>query len=65
MAPKKYSDRCCNPFKLAKHRTRKGLRRVSESLQAKWQLTKQDYLCTSCRNTLEKKKIAIDKNVEQ
>lgn len=48
MAPRKFSDRCCNPFKIKKHKKKKNLRRVCASLQIQWQLNNEDRLCSAC-----------------
>ncbi|XP_044596726.1 uncharacterized protein LOC123273390 [Cotesia glomerata] len=43
---------CCNPLQLEDHRVKNGLRRASVTQQAAYNLSTNNYLCTSCRKAL-------------
>lgn len=43
---------CCNPLQLEDHRVKNGLRRASVTQQTAYNLSTNDYLCTSCRKAL-------------
>ncbi|XP_015185841.1 PREDICTED: uncharacterized protein LOC107071387 isoform X2 [Polistes dominula] len=52
MEAKARFSKCCNPLKLVNHPASKGLRLASAKLQESWNLSRFDYLCSTCRKTL-------------
>lgn len=49
---------CCNPLHLKNHRVKKSLRRASVNQQNLYNLSNDDFLCTSCRKELNLKNSA-------
>lgn len=46
---------CCNPLQITNHRVKNSLRRASANQQKLHNLNNSDYLCTTCRKSLDTK----------
>ncbi|KAK0157010.1 hypothetical protein PV327_011462 [Microctonus hyperodae] len=48
----KFRNRCCNPMNLEKHFIRKSLRKISESLALRYNLSTEERICLACYKKL-------------